>query len=377
MKLYNGVVVPYTASLSRPYVSATAEHTERRGLICHLVAREGVQGLGEAAPLSNRTEPLERAERVLEAGVETLTTAGWEAQRALGSLEDAVPELARAPTARHALSLALHDLIARGLEAPLAGHLAAQHLDGRTPASRVPVNATVPADEPDAMARTARGFQEEGFTTIKLKSTGDPPADVERVGAVREAVGSAVELRLDVNGAWPTVDEALRHLDALAPYELAYVEQPLPPDAIEAMARLRERSPVPIAADEPVVSPEAARRVLEAEAADVLVLKPMVLGGPEKALAAARAAEAAGVPVVVTSTIDGAIARAGALHTASALGETQLTHACGLATGNLIAEEPAAFDERIEDGWMPVPEGPGHGARRTGTREAKRGPEDG
>ena len=120
-----------------------------------------------------------------------------------------------------------------------------------------------------------------GFRTLKLKAgKADTTATlVERVGAVRAAVGDDVALRLDANGTWG-LEAATRRLRALAGFALQYVEQPLDPGALAKGAALRDRVGVPIAADEAVTSVAAARAVLDAGAADVLVVKPSRVGWP-------------------------------------------------------------------------------------------------
>ena len=99
-------------------------------------------------------------------------------------------------------------------------------------------------------------------------------------------------------------------------------------------------------------------RVLEQEAADVLILKPMVLGGLAAARGVAEAARARGVAVVVTSMIESAVGRTGALHLAASLGPTG--HAHGVATGDLLARDLAP-GPAFEEGAMAVPAGPGLG----------------
>jgi len=360
-------VHPYQAPLAREYVSATARHEVREGLILRVQTDEGHIGLGEAAPLSNRTESLDRARKALETATSALRAGPIDARATVDDPAALSPALAEAMTARFAVELALLDVLARQADTPLAQWLTDEILDGRTPPASVPVNATIPATEPKHTRQQAENASIQGYDTIKLKATGEYATDRERVEAAREGAPD-VDLRLDVNGAWPDLDTARQRMHELAEHDLEYVEQPLAPDAIDEMAQLRQTSPVPIAADEPVLGVESAKRIVQAEAADVLVLKPMVLGGAATTLSIARLAEAHDTPVVVTSTIDGAIARSGALHAAAALGE--LTHACGLATGPLIQREPAAFDERIERGTMPVPGAPGHGAWLSSSPEA-------
>lgn len=366
MRITDASVHPYEAPLARAYVSATARHETREGFVVHLETDDGTEGLGEAAPLSNRTESLAEARSALAAARDELAGLEVDLDR-VEDLDDEIASLADAPTARFAVELAILDALARWADRPLAQFLSSEVLGGRRPPEAVPVNATIPACEPDETRQRTRAFADAGFSTIKLKATGEWTRDLERVQAAREA-DADVALRLDVNGAWPDLATARERMQALAPYELEYAEQPLAPDAVDEMAKLRAQSPVAVAADEPVLDLASAREIVQRGAADVLVCKPMVLGGPIAALGIARMAEAHDVPVVVTSTIDGAIGRAGALHTAAALGEPG--PACGLATGGLIEREPAAFDERIEGGRLFVPGAAGHGAWLTEPLEA-------
>jgi L-alanine-DL-glutamate epimerase-like enolase superfamily enzyme len=96
--------------------------------------------------------------------------------------------------------------------------------------------------------------------------------------------------------------------------------------------------------------------VLVADAADVLVCKPMALGGPVRTLAIARRAADRDVEAVVTTTIDAVVARIGALHVAAAL---PAVGACGLATGSRLSNDLAPDPAPVEEGRMPVPAGPG------------------
>lgn len=362
-RIEQATIQAYTAPLVNPYETATARHNERRGLILTLHTTDSIQGLGEATPFSNRTESLTRAQDALITAASRLEQDRLTLQEALETLDELLPDPDGTPTARFALETALQDANARHQGTPLAGHLATHE----HPPEAIPVNATIPATTPEETGEQASNATDQGFTTIKLKATGDWEMDQARIHHAREHAPDA-NLRLDVNGAWPDHDAALERLEALEPYQLEYVEQPLPPDAIEQAARLKQASPTPLAADEPLTSLDAIRCVLDADAADLLVIKPMVLGGLQRTQQAHRIAKRHDTPLVITSTIDGAIARAGALHTAAALGPRD--HACGLATGHLFEHEPAAYDERIQDGSLMVPKAPGHSAWITQTLEA-------
>jgi o-succinylbenzoate synthase len=327
----------FEVRLAKPLATAKGEITERRGTLVAVEGREGRTGVGEATPLPGWTETVAEAREALGESVDS-------------SPADAVEELSASPAARHGVSLALLDANARAADEPLAAHLA----DGEDAAKSVPVNATVGLGSPAAAAAEAEEAVGSGFTTLKLKVGGGPlAADVARVEAVEEAVGAGVSVRVDANGAWDPSD-AREAVEAFADLDVEYVEQPVPGEALEALADLRGRG-VEIAADE-ALAHYGPDRVLSAGAADVLVLKPMALGGVDRARAAAVAAAEVGVDTVVTTTIDAVVARTAAVHLAASIPDVR---ACGFATADMLAEDLAPDPTPVTDGAVRVPRGRG------------------
>ena len=203
-----------------------------------------------------------------------------------------------------------------------------------------------------------------GHRTLKLKvGATRPEEDRRRVEAVRNALPDAT-LRLDANGGWDEITAAAA-LERLAGYRIELVEQPVASEATEALARLRRAQLCRIAADEAVTSLEAGRDLLAAEAADVLVLKPMRLGGLRPALTLAGEAAERGVPCVVTTTFDAAVGVAAALHLAAALPAVAALPdpAHGLATADHLAADLVAEPPRPHDGAIALPPVPGLGVR--------------
>jgi o-succinylbenzoate synthase len=193
----------------------------------------------------------------------------------------------------------------------------------------VPVNALVDRAPVDPGTLT-------GFPAVKVKvGRTDPRDDVDLVAAVRDAVGPAVPLRVDANGAWD-IETAEVMIGRLARFNLELVEQPVP--TLDDLARLRRRVDVPVAADECVRSVGDARCLATLEAADLIVLKVQPLGGVRVAL---QVAETAGVPALVTSMRETSVGIAAGLALAAALPE--LPYACGLAArmpGGDVVRDP-------------------------------------
>ena len=211
---------------------------------------------------------------------------------------------------------------------------------------RIPVNVTVPAVDAQ---RAHEIVAASGCSTAKVKvaEPGQSDADdLDRVEAVRSALGPAGRIRIDANGAWD-VDEAARAITALNRFELEYVEQPCAD--LEQMARLRRRVDVPLAADESIRTAADPLRVAGLEAADLVVLKVQPLGGVWPAL---RVAELAGLPAVVSSALETSVGLAAGVALAAALPE--LPYACGLGTATMLTGDVVAAPLVPVDGHLVV-----------------------
>lgn len=331
---------PFSVRLSSPLETARGRIERREGFLVR-VESAGNVGLGEATPLVGWTESREECREGLERAKAVADELDWGI--ALSKLET--------PAARHGLSLALAEARARSRDAPLYRSLGAEKV-----VESVPVNATLSAGDPETLARKAEDAVTAGYDAIKLKiGTNGIEEDVERVRAVRNTVPDETEIRVDANGAW-TREEATEAIDALAALDVAYVEQPLPTADLSSHASLRGAG-VDIALDESLAA-HSVEKIIDADAADVLVLKPMVLGGPDRAVGVAKRCRDAAIDPVVSTTIDAVVARAGAVHAAAAIPDVR---ACGLATGGRLATDLAPDPTVVEDGEISVPQTDGLG----------------
>lgn len=336
---------PFTMDLAEPLSTADGSIEERRGLLIGVeqsIDAGGVRGVGEATPLPGWTEGYEDCKAALRD-----PPATWQAVDAtLGEMRSSTP------AARHGYRLAVLDAEARANEQSLAS-LLTERVDFPEPSESVPVNATVGDGSVEATVDGAREAVNAGFDCLKLKVGAQAlSGDLDRVRAVRDAVDAAI--RVDANGAWD-LETAAEAVDALASLDVEYVEQPLPAGSLSGLADLRNRG-VEIAVDESIRDC-GVDAVLDAEAADVAVLKPMALGGPDVAIDAARRLGAADVDPVVTTTIDGAVARAAAVHVAAAIPGVR---PCGLATGEMLVSDLGDDPVPVDDGAISVPNGPGN-----------------
>jgi len=307
--------------LREPFVTAGGVVSARELAVLRVEEPDGATGYGEAAPLESYDGVR------LNAVIDELRADGG----------------AALPQARAAEELARLDLEARREGRTL----------GEPGAIAIAVNRTLGAGPPDEVATRAREAVREGYSCLKLKV--GLPDDLERVAAVREAIGPWPALRVDANGAW-SLDEARNAIAVLAPFDLQLVEQPC--RTLEELALLRAEVDVPLAADESITGPDDVRVAAELRACDAVNVKLASAGGFEAAREAVRAARYSGLEPYLSSTLDGPWGIAAALQLAAS---ERLSLACGLATLELFDARLARALPPPRMGLMAVPPGPGLG----------------
>jgi L-alanine-DL-glutamate epimerase-like enolase superfamily enzyme len=189
--------------------------------------------------------------------------AAWAAMT--GALRNAVTSGLSA-FAVAAVDVALWDLKARLLDVPVVALLGRRR-------DAVPVYGSggfTSYSLPELQAQLA-GWAAEGIPRVKMKVGSDAGADPGRVRAAREAVGDDVELMVDANGAWSPV-EALAMAQRFAECGVTWFEEPVSSDDVEGLCHVRSRAPagMAVAAGEYATDAYGLRRLLEADAVDVL-----------------------------------------------------------------------------------------------------------
>lgn len=285
-----------------------------------------------------------------------------EAVRALAVLDlDEAPArlLARMPDWAKAYSMpvrdlidcALHDLLARQAGVPLA-----QWLGAVPGAVRHASNQTLFWSPLEVFMAQAEGYVARGFSDLKVRiGVGDFEDDLLRLRALRERFGTSLKLAVDVNGQWSPA-QAQRRLEALARFELAYIEQPIAAGDWPAIERLARHSPLPLMLDEGLAGADDVARLCELGGLLWAHLKRVKLGGIAPCLAAARQLAAAHVPYMIGQMNEGAAATAAALH---------LACACAPRCAELYGADGLVDDPvtplRYADGELEAAPGPGLG----------------
>lgn len=355
MQVERAETVPYALPFREPYATARGVLDRREMVLLRLRTDSGLEGLGEAVPLSLRGDrSLQEVEQAIRDGAARLVNLDLDAaaEDPLGFAVATMVELTASgrldPAAAAALESALFDLVAKAAGQPV------WQLLNATEAGRVECNATLTAGEPEAVAAQAREWAVEGFATFKVK-LGARDDDAATVGAVRAAVGSDARIRVDVNQAWG-VRQAVAALNAIEPHDVELAEQPVA--GLRGMAKVARDVSIPLAADEAVTTEADAHRAVQRRACDYATVKLSKVGG----IGAARQI-AAVLPTYLSSALDGPVGIAAAGHAAQVLrGDgTDPGIAHGLATQRLFGTTVAARECELRDGCLHLADGPGLG----------------
>ena len=255
------------------------------------IERDGVAGLGEAAPIARYDETAEGAAAFIEKARPVLERDLWEYAVRWNELE------AMAPTehaAKAALDMALLDWVGKKLAVPL------WKLLGLSRGAALTTTYSIGIDEVPVMQEKIRAYPDFGVYKIKV-GTKDDRKIIEGIRAV-----TSKPLRVDANEGWKTKEEALEMINWMAGLGVEYVEQPMPAAMLKDFAWLKERSKLPLYADESLMKASDIPRI--APYFDGLNIKLMKCGGVQEAVRMVGMARALGLKLMIGCMVETSLA---------------------------------------------------------------------
>lgn len=369
MKIDRVVAHPLAATAPKPVSFAIGDYSTFYATLVEVTTDDGLTGVGECIS--------RKAPQVTAAVVDALLTPlllGRDPRDIAGLWEQMFAQLRRWGHSRgfvleamSGVDTALWDLLARNAGEPLYRSLRGA---GRDPvacyASKVYLT-DIKRMATEAAAMTRRGFRAIKVQIGRTEALGGLRADVESVRAIRESVGPDVAIMLDANGAYDAAT-AIRLGRQLEPFDITWLEEPVPPDDISGYELVRRGQAVPLAAGESEFGIFGFRDLIERRAVDVLQPEIARIGGFTAALRLGALAYAYNLRIAPHTGFSAGVAHLATLHLAAAVPNfmtyeymlPELLSADGYTENPLRDIFTAPFPEPRE-GALDLPQGPGLG----------------
>ena len=329
---------PYTLELRHAFTIATASRTTTPAVIVE-IEHEGITGHGEAAMPPYLGESQASAAAFLARVDLSQIADPFQLEEILPAIDALAPGNT---AAKAAVDIALHDWIGQKLGAPW------YRIWGLDPAKAPVTSFTIGIDTPEIVRQKTR--EAAPYKIIKVKLGRDLATDRQLIDAIRDV--TATPITVDANQGWRDRSEALRMIEWLATRGVVFIEQPMPKEQIDDTAWLRERSPLPLIADESVQRLADVRRA--AGVFDGINIKLMKCTGLREAHKMITLARALGLKVMLGCMTETSCAISAAAQLSPLVDWADLD-------GALLIKNDLFAGTTIVDGKITLPDRPGLG----------------
>ena len=338
--------------LIEPFITSLGRDDNAENVLVRIITKEGIIGFGECSPyMPINGESQDTCYIVGQYFAKALRGKNPLDIEACIQLMDSI--IYAHTSIKSAFDMALYDIAAQNAAMPLY-----QFLGGDNNKTIV-TDYTVSIGEPAKMAADAVKIKNQGYPAIKVKLGKNGKVDVERMKAIRAALGNQIPLRIDANQGWE-VEEAIETLNALAPLDIQHCEEPIARWNYMELPKVKNASPIAIMADECCGDEHDAERLIKLGACDYMNIKLGKSGGIFKALKMARMAEEANIHLQVGAMIESRLAMTGFAH--FALCSPSIVH-FDFDTALMLREDPVTGGISYEkNGVIKVPDTNGLGA---------------
>lgn len=343
----------YHASLKlrKPFITSLGYRDHANNVIVRIRTDQGLDGWGECSPYPPiNGETVETCFIIGKLLAEQLI--GLDASQP-GAISAAMDKTIYGNTSvKSAIDIAVYDLAAKAKGQPLYAYL------GGSIHKKIFTDYTVSVSEIDDMVANAMEVHERGFPVIKVKLGNHGPKDVQRIKAIREAVGYEIGIRIDANQGWK-VKEAIETLQALEPYQIQYCEEPISRHEYPRLKKVRKLSPIPIMADESVYDHHDAEKLIKMDLCDMINIKLGKSSGLYKAQKIIQKAEKAGIPMQIGGFLESRILFTANCHLAHT---SDLVQYFDFDSPLFMEEDPIEGGMEYQSDWeIKLPDAPGLG----------------
>ena len=310
LKITNLDAWPVEMRLAEPYTIAYERIEKTTNIFIRIDTDKDITGFGCSAPDKQITG--ETPESVLLAlnDIVLPKLKGSDPIRHSMLLERLKPDLKEQPSVLASVDMALYDILGKASSLPIWKLLGGFR-------DRIQTSVTIGILSESETIDKAKAWVDQGFKCLKIKGGLDVDSDVARVIGVRNAVGDKIEIRFDANQGF-SVYEALKFVEKTKVAKVELMEQPTPRGNPDLLGRVTSDVPIPVMADESLITLRDAFRLARRDLVDMVNIKLMKVGGISEALHINSVARAAGLEVMVGCMDEAALAIAAGLHFALA-----------------------------------------------------------
>jgi len=316
MKITTVDAIPFELKLKEPFSIANETVDSGINVFLKIETDEGITGWGCATPDSVTSETQETVMKTFNSFFKNFLI-GKDPTR-INLLNDIIEEQVKENQSLKAgINMAFYDILGKKAETPLYKLLGGYR-------EKIETSVTIGLNPVDIMVERAKGYVSQGFTCLKVKCGMDPNQDIEAALAIRDAVGPNIKIRLDANEGY-NVEQALNVILTLENLgaDIEILEQPTPATYLYALKEVTAQCPVPIMADETVLTLRDSLRSVKMEVADMINIKLMKIGGITNTIKANIFAEIAEIPVMIGCMNESMGAMAAGVHFACAFKNVQ------------------------------------------------------
>lgn len=338
--------------LKKPFKTALRTVNHINDVIVKITTDTGHIGYGEAAPTGMITGDTKGA--IIGAVAEHIKKqlVGMHIENLEEIMKRLDQSLVKNTSTKAAIDIAIYDLYGQLYKAPVYKLLGGYRKE-------IITDITISINSPEEMAKDSIEAVKLGYKTLKIKVGKDANVDIERMKAIRKAVGHEIDIRIDANQGWAP-KEAVRVLRKMEDEDLniEFIEQPVLAHDFDGLKFVTDNISIPVLADESVFSPRDALKIMQMRAADLVNIKLMKTGGIHNALKICSIAEAYGVECMIGCMLEAKVSVTAAVNLAAA---KSIITKIDLDGPILCSQDPIDGGATFEDYKITVNDEPGFG----------------
>ena len=333
MKIDSIEIQSYRTSFIQPFITSNQKYNYRSGWYLK-ISSEGYQGIGEIAPLENFGADYNY---LIEKKITKIIqlSSDFSLDEMCKYISD---ELISFPSIQFGFETAIYDILSK------VKNLSLSRFWNRDSLDKVFCNSIANINQSIANINNVVKIKISSLSIEQYKFFFDKILNLN----------PSIKFRLDFNGS-VNLKNAKKWIQELTNYNIDYIEQPLPKEQMVELADLCNFSNIPIAVDESITDLASAYKIIENNAADIFIIKPMISGGYFNSKKIIELGNDNNIRSIITTSLETEIGFLANLHIASAL---NITEYCGFSTWNLFIENPPKY---VYDNYVILPKKPGLG----------------